>query len=350
MDAVFDFSEVSLNKIVVHNIGKRPEEEGVKLSRSEMHITDHSVEAILKQYFLSNFKADYFYGFAHDSDLQLNEVYNYAGQIFEDSDLFYDQSTHLANHLYEQSNHPKIKAGELYVVEFSNLILHGESVSGLGIFKSETKDTFIRVYQNDDNYEVDYDNGINIKKMDKGCLIFNTQRESGYMVSIIDTTNRNEAAYWRDEFLQVMPRENEYYQTNQLLDLCKGFSDAVLTEENNVDKQDQVQFLKRTEAFFNNNELFDNEVFKQEVIGNEQISDAFEEYKYNFEEERNLQPADQFEISQNALKKGKKYFRSVIKLDKNFHIYVHANPDYIEKGLDNTKGLKFYKLYFHDES
>jgi hypothetical protein len=224
-------------------------------------------------------------------------------------------------------------------------------VDGIGIFKSETKDTFIRVYQKDDNYEVDYDNGINIKKLDKGCLIFNTEKDFGYKVSIIDTANRgNEAMFWKDEFLQIAPRENEFYQTHQLLNLCKSFSDQVLTEENNVDKQEQVAFLKKTEAFFNNNDEYDNEIFKQEVIVDEQISEAFEEYKQNYEGERNIAPADQFEISAPALKQGKKFFRSIIKLDKNFHIYVHSNPDFIEKGLDNGKGLKYYKLYFHDES
>jgi hypothetical protein len=108
--------------------------------------------------------------------------------------------------------------------------------------------------------------------------------------------------------------------------------------------------VKRAEAYFNNTNTYDNEKFKSEIIGDEQISEAFEEFKQDFETQRNLSPVDQFQLSEPALKKGKKYFRSIIKLDKNFHVYVHSNPDYIEKGVDNPKGLKFYKLYFHDES
>lgn len=348
---MFDFSEVTLNQLVVHSIGNRVENEGVNLSKTEMQITDPNVENILKQYFLSNFKSDYFYSFTNDSDLQLNQVYNHATQIFENSDNFHEQSTDLARFLYESSNHPKIKPGEFYVARFSNITVDGEIVDGIGLFKSETKDTFLRVYQQNESFEVGYDNGINIKKVDKGCLIFNTEKDFGYKVSIIDATNKaNEALYWRDDFLGVNPRENEFYQTNQIIDLCKGFSEQILTETNNVDKQEQVNFIKRSEAYFNNNETFDNNEFKQNVIGDEQISEAFEEYKQDFELTRNLSPADQFEISSEAIKKGKKYFRSVIKLDRNFHVYVHANPDFIEKGIDNTKGLKFYKLYFHEES
>ncbi len=348
---MFDFSEVNLNQIVVHNIGNRVEEEGVSLSKSPMIIGDDTVENILKQYFLSHFKSDYFYSFANDSDLQLNEVYNHISQIFEDDSTFFEQSKNLAWFLYERSNHPKIKTGEFYIVRFSNINVEGEIVDGIGLFKSETKDTYLRVYQKNENFQVDYDNGINIKKLDKGCLIFNTEKEFGYKVSIIDTTNKAaEALYWRDDFLSVMPRENEFYQTNQLIDLCKGFSEQVLNETHNVDKQEQVNFIKKTEAYFNNNDTFNNEEFKEHVIENEEISEAFEDYKQEFENKRALAPAEQFEISAEALKKGKKYFRSVIKLDKNFHVYVHANPDFIEKGIDNTKGLKYYKLYFHEES
>lgn len=348
---MFDFSEVNLNQLVVHSIGSRPEEQGITLSKSEIRLADRTVEDILKQYFLSNFKADYFHSFSHESDLQLNEVFNYSTQIFNNPALFYQQSVNLARHLYEKSNHPKIKTGEFYVAYFSDIQIDGEVVDGLGLFKSETKDTYLRVFQRDDNFQVDYENGINIKKLDKGCLILNTEKDFGYKVAIIDSTNRaNEALYWRDEFLKLMPRENEFYQTNQLLDMCKGFSDQVLTRQNNIEKQEQVAFVKRAEDYFNKSERFDNDEFKHSVIGDEQISQAFEEYKQEFELKRDLSPVDQFEISEQALKRGKKYFRSVIKLDKNFHIYVHSNPDFIEKGFDNQKGLRFYKLYFHDES
>ena len=38
------------------------------------------------------------------------------------------------------------------------------------------------------------------------------------------------------------------------------------------------------------------------------------------------------------MKKSKRFLRSVIKLDKNFHIYVHSRPDNIERGYDENKG------------
>lgn len=347
---MIDYSEVTLNQIVVHNIGSRSEEQGVQLSKAPTQIFDETAEDILKTYFLSHFKTEYFYQFVDNEDLQQNAVYDCVSKVFDDNAQFYQQSTNIAWHLYEKSNHPNIKTGEFYMVYFSGIQIDGVAVDAIGIFKSENKDTYIKVCQQGDSYGVEYENGINIKKLDKGCLILNNERETGYQVAIVDSTNRgDEAMYWRESFLNVMPRENEYYQTNQLFDICKNFSHDMLTSQNKVDKADQVTFMKRAEQFFNTNDFFDSEQFKNDVIGNEQVSAAFEDYKRKFENQKMLSPIDQFEISGEAVKRGKKYFRSVIKLDKNFHIYVHANPDYIEKGFDEHKGLKFYKLFFSNE-
>ncbi len=42
--------------------------------------------------------------------------------------------------------------------------------------------------------------------------------------------------------------------------------------------------------------------------------------------------------------------RSVLKLDKNFHIYIHGDRELIERGYDEEKGKSFYKVYFEEES
>ncbi|MDD4067910.1 MAG: nucleoid-associated protein, partial [Bacteroidales bacterium] len=54
-----------------------------------------------------------------------------------------------------------------------------------------------------------------------------------------------------------------------------------------------------------------------------------------------------FNISDSAVKKQARVFKSVIKLDKNFHIYVHGDRKLIEQGQDE-KG-KFYKVYYNEE-
>ncbi len=70
----------------------------------------------------------------------------------------------------------------------------------------------------------------------------------------------------------------------------------------------------------------------------------------NYTKETDIPVADTFEISNNAFKDVKRRFRSVIKLDKNFHVYVHGNESRIVQGYDEAKGLKYYTLYYDEES
>ena len=59
---------------------------------------------------------------------------------------------------------------------------------------------------------------------------------------------------------------------------------------------------------------------------------------------------DSFDISGAAVKKQARTYKSVLKLDKNFHIYIHGNKDVIEKGFDENKAMNYYKVYFKEEA
>ena len=90
------------------------------------------------------------------------------------------------------------------------------------------------------------------------------------------------------------------------------------------------------------------EEFTNEVFAQSEVIDSFNKYKENYEQDRDLEIADSFTISESAVKKHVRAFKSVIKLDKNFHIYVHGNRNLIEQGEDE-KG-KFYKVYYQEEN
>ena len=75
-----------------------------------------------------------------------------------------------------------------------------------------------------------------------------------------------------------------------------------------------------------------------------------EEYKNKFQEDHQMPMVDEFEISTPAVKKYAKVFKSVLKLDRNFHIYIHGDKDLIEKGRDDASGMNFYKIFYKEES
>jgi len=339
-----------IKSIVVHKVGNKSNEDGIRYSKSALS-TNEDINKLLISYFFTPFKSEEYFQLFHDSDLKLNEVYSYASEVFDNPESLYDQSVNLAKHLYENSSHPKIKAGELYVTYFNDCIVDGEQVDAIGIFKSESRETYLRVMPTADNYEIDSEAGININKLDKGCLIFNTEKEKGYLVAVVDNLSKgSEAQYWFDHFLHVRQREDDYFQTQNAIRLCKDFVMEQMPGEFEVDKADQVELLNKSAQFFKENENFDFEDFSNEVMQEPQIIESFKNHRASFENKNQLKFEDAFEVSTPAVKKTGRVFKSVIKLDKNFHIYIHGNRDYIRKGHDEETGMDYYQLFFEEEN
>ncbi len=347
---MFDFSEATINGIAIHRVGSRAREGELVLANSLAQIYDSNLLGLLKTYFLTPFKQPEFYSFAHGSDLSMNEVYSYSQRLFENQEQLLEQSVNIAKHLYQSSGHPNIKDGELYVVYLSDCVVEGELVDAIGLFKSETKDTFITVHQQSDAFEVEQHQGISIRKLDKGCLIFNTEQDFGYKVVAIDNINKNdEARFWKEIFLGLKPREDDFYQTSSYINLCKDFVKDVLVEEQKVEKTEQVALLNKTRDYFTKNDSFDQLEFEEEIIRKPEVVEQFREYKDNYQAEQGCRLKDSFTISTDAAKQAKKAFKSVIKLDKNFHLYIHGGRDRVEKGYDNDRGMNFYKFYYDAE-
>ncbi len=343
-----NLSQTVLEGLCVHKVGNNLQNEGINLSNTPLLIEDETVRTLILKYFLSAFKNTPFFNLYHAEELSQNNVFEYVTAIFENEDELLTQSQNLAKHLYDKSIHPRITGGELYVVKLGECFVDDEVLQAVGLFKSESKETFLKVYPTGDNYAIDYEQGININKLDKGCLIFNTEKEMGYKVCLIDNKS-DEARYWKEEFIGAKPREDNFYYTENYMKMCKNFFNDKLKEEFKTDRVDEVSFLNKSSKFFEEKEVFDVEQFKQEVIQQPEIFDLFDEYKEKYQEETEAKITDEFNISQPAVKNYKKIFKSVIKLDKNFHIYVHGNRDLIEKGIDPATGMNYYRLMFKTE-
>jgi hypothetical protein len=339
-----------ISAIAVHYAGNKTLEEGIRQSQSLLQ-TEDEVSDLLQHYFLSPFKGGEYFTFHHESSLNLNEVYTYVTNIFNDSDTLYEESVNLLKHLYESSDHPKIKGGEFYVVFFEDCPFKGEMLNAVGLFKSESRESFLKVYPKGGDYSVEKDEGININKLDKGCLIYNTEADKGYVVSVIDHTGKNsEARYWIDQFLHLRQREDEFFQTREALNLCKDFVTRKLPEDYEVSKADQVDLLKKSVEFFKEKERFNLEEFADEVMKQPEIIEKFKAYKTDYQKERDIDMEGDFSISEDAVKKQARAFKSIIKLDKNFHIYVHGKREYIVKGFDQASGMHYYQLFFYEEN
>ena len=346
------FFEASLEQLSVHRVGNKLRNEFYSLSDQTLKIEDEVLRQLLMKYFLSPFeRANEVYRFTHSSeDLNLNELFHFSSMIFSDQGIFHELSGKITRYLYDISNHPKIRSGELYIAFFKDLLLEGELTDAIGIFKSETKESYLKVNSENGGFVLSYEeDAINIQKLDKGCLIFNTETEEGFKVMVIDQTNRTDAAYWKDEFLQLKIRNDSFNKTNTALGVYKNFVTNKIDEDFEISKADKIDLLNRSMKYFKEKESFDIGEFSEEVIVNPKAIESFKNFSREYSEEFDAGLEQPFEISGAAVKKQARGFKSVLKLDKNFHIYIHGNKDLIEKGFDEDRSLNYYKVYYKEE-
>jgi hypothetical protein len=343
------FDNSLITKIAAHHVGNKNNDEGITYSKHLIQ-TNEKLNGILSSYFLTPFKSNEYFRFHHHSDLKFNEVYIHICDIFNNINTLFEKSIHISNYLYEQSIHPKIKSGELYTVYFKDCVVDGELTDAIGLFKSENKDVFLKVHSEDGDFVFETDQGININKLDKGCIIFNQEKEKGFVISVVDHTNKNsEALYWMNQFLHVKQREDEYFYTQNVLSIYSQFVKEELPQQFEINKADQMDLIQRSVEYFKEKDQFEISSFTEEVIAQPEIIESFNQYKDDFSKENDIQIAETFNISESAVKKQSKSFKSIIKLDKNFHIYVHGDRTLIQSG-NESDGRKFYKLYFQEEN
>jgi len=336
-----------LDKLVLHFVGNKTNGDGVRFSNV---LTQYeNIEGYIKQLINNNFKSDELYCFYFLPNLELNPMFQFVSSIFKDPNTFIEQSQNSARYLYDKSVNPQTKGGELCFSYLKNCELNGESVDCIGVFKSENKETILKVSPLSEGFELKDEKGINTTKMDKGCLIFNTKKNDGYIVSLVDNTNKTEAQYWKDDFLKVQPMNNEYHQTKEFLNIAKSFVTNQLPDDFEVSRADKIDLLNRSVEYFKKRETFDKSEFEQEVFQDNNLIDSFRKFDETFRKDNEIELSDSFEISSQAVRKQARIFKSVLKLDKNFHIYIHGNRDLIEQGVDEN-GRKYYKIYYHEEN
>lgn len=336
----------ALQALALHIVGNKLKDDGLHKSERLVDLNE-SLRKVMVQYFMASFTQDERFHFAHHSGLDFNVVFQLASCIFDKPDNILKYSSRLADHLYESSNHNNIKGGEFYVTYFHEVECDGIDVDAIGLFKSENKNTFLRITSNTSNNSLNYEEGVDIRKLDKGCLIFNTQKEDGYVVAVIDNTNKSDAKYWVEDFLGVKPRQDKYFQTQNFMSVCKSFVTKQLPSEFEVSKADQAEILNRSVQYFRENNEFSMQDFTESVLEHPEVIESFQSYKERYQTERDIEIEDSFAISNDAVKKQARSFKSVIKLDKNFHIYVHGDRRMIEQGEDE-KG-RYYKVYYNEE-
>mgnify|MGYP003671166390 CR=1 FL=1 len=341
-----------IERISLHRIGNKNKSEGVFLSAEPFSLNDET-NGLLKEYFFKPFreKEESYYKLTDEIDLEFNELHKIVSGIFEDPSSLHANSKKIATHLFEQSNHPHIKSGEVYIAYLSNVLLDNVKVDAVGVFKSELKHDFIQFEEKDSNLDIVIQQGININKLDKGCLIFNVNKEEGYKVLSVDS-NRYDAKYWLENFLGVDALADDNFLTKNYLKFCQNFAkDVVYPAE---DKQQEVLFMNRAVNHFAKNDSFEETNFLNEVMENPDLIPEFKHYKVEKGPKYSIEDVSNFDIANKAVSDARKKIKSVINLDTNIQIKLDfINPEsaqkFVEKGWDEERQMYYYLVYFNKE-
>ncbi len=341
-----------IESLSVHKIGNKNKGETIFLSESPYGVNDE-LTAILKEYFFKPFreKEENYFQFANDVDVEFNPLYKIVTEIFDNPSSVHSKSKQVASLLYEQSNHPHIKSGEVYVTYLENVSIDNEKVAALGIFKSELKHDFLQFEERESNVELLIQQGVNLDKLDKGCLIFNHKKEEGYKILSVDS-NRYDTKYWLENFLGVAAFADENFYTKKYMKFCQDFAkDVVLPAE---DKKEEVMFMNRAVNHFAKNDEFEETAFLNDVIDNPDLIPEFKHYKVEKAPKYQIEDLTSFPIANNAVTAARKKMKNVINLDTNVQIKMDfINPEsaekFVEKGWDEEKQMYYYLVYFNKE-
>lgn len=347
---MINLSNSELEKLAVNFVGNKSNNEGVSISKKLAPLTPLNLEK-LQEYFVSKFNSLIeYYQFTHPSSLKFNEVFNYCRDIFDGHMQFKDGASEISKHLYEHSTHAKINGSELQIFFLSNCLYGEKKINAIGICKTENKSGFFELESTGDNFLMNYKEGIDFNKLEKGCLILNTDAKDGFVVLNIDKqSNGIDAQYWKDDFLELKPKNDNYHFTKNLLTITKDYISTRLENEFEVSKTGKIDLLNKSVEYFKTNDNFNIKEFEENVFDDPAIIKSFQKFGSEYIEYNSIEIADSFEISRPAVKKQARIFKSILKLDKNFHIYIHGNNDLIEKGYDEKKKMNYYKVYFREE-
>lgn len=336
--------DVVISEMVLHRVGA--DEFNSIISDHITSSSDPEEDAVLKRIFLKPFVSHVStLEFSHDVDIDYNVLFKLSKAIYNDED-FIDTSKRIAQHLVSVSKHPNIKEGDLFIVKFENIQLSNKHYQALGIYKFEDKESYIETSATNKDMSLEFRKGIGTKKPDKGCLVIFS--EEPYTLLVIDS-NSNETDYWQNAFIGHKPKNDAINNTNDFLSLAKNFITEQIPQDFNISKTEQIDYLNRSVEYFKNHEKFDKGEFETEVFHHAEVIGSFNNYNAAFRVNNDIELNENFEISQHAVKKQARAFKSILKLDKNFHIYIHGNKELIEQGVEKD-GRKYYKIYYNQES
>ncbi|MIV05282.1 nucleoid-associated protein, partial [Salmonella enterica] len=211
--------------------------------------------------------------------------------------------------------------------------------------KVENKEVFLKNDFNGREFQIGYDKGITGTDLDKGCLIFNVDHDTGNKVLILDRLNRGDSVYWKDKFLSIDKITDEKFYTEGFVEVCTDYIKQ--REESLLDKSN---FVKATTEYLAGEETLNIAEFARTTIEKPEEITEFNTMVDTFERENNVRFPETFQLDEEKREKLSKKIRKTIKLGKNISVVVKdleqlEETDFVQ-GYDEEKGKNYMIVYY----
>ncbi len=334
---------VDIAKVITHEVGNKVAATGCSMS-DVLTGTGELQRMYLLNICIEPFEDEGTLQFFHPSSLGCNLVYESVRQIFDNPDRFINISQNLARHLYDVTVGINDKGGLLVVVYFNNFIIDGDTVDAVGIFKCEKKGMVLSGIPNNNDNGIDFDLVKGISSYDKGCLVFNKERDNGFVVYAFEATGKpRPRELWFSDFLSVEKRADSYNCTESMMLFASKFIKQAIPSRFEASTKDIAEILERAKLFFKEEGFFYTDQFFHDVLKQEDIIDLWKEtVKAQDDPLLNL---EEFGLSVQAVKRYQRKFDSDIVLDGKTKI--NRDND-IESGEDDRG--KYIKIYYKQQT
>lgn len=337
----------SIRSGIVQWVGNKANGDGVVFSPNKTSLDE--IEGSIKMLINDSFHFERLYHFSSIESLDLNPLFRFCSNVFEDNNSIVEQSHNIARHLYEQSLHPNTKGGELYVIYYADCKFEDYLCDAIAILKTESKDVYLKSQNTGEGISVKEEHGTNLKKLDKGCLILNMEKDKGYIVASVDNTNNgNDAHYWTDKFLNIKQRNDEYYQTEAFSQLFKSFLKGMALDHS-ISNADKALLARRCSDYLLSEESFTIESVADNVIRNKELKTKFNNYSDYYQEKKGIDLKGDLKVSLESANRNKGGSIGIVKLDNNFEVKFLGGEKYVIRGYDERRSMYYYQLFFNEE-
>lgn len=330
-----------IKKATIQVVGNKTRGEGLSAATTLADVSGSS--EFLTRLIEKSFTMDDLKCFSYIESVELNPVYKFVSKMFDDEEAFLKQSVNIATYLYDQSIHPNIRSGELYVL-LLECEYKKETVEAIAILKSEKKDPFLATDNDGRSISVRTVYGTGMKGLNKGCLVLNMDRANGYIVGTVDNTNNgNDAQYWTDNFLHVSDCMDDYHETVKLMDLCMGFVQQI----GDKSAEDRAILGTKTSELLKKGEALRMSDLAEILCQTDEQKQEFDTYKQAYEEEHGGFK-EELNIVAKATSRKPVHRMNTLKVGKDFEVKVLNPRARIEHGIDESTGELYYTLYYKE--